>query len=127
MPARPPRVALLAWSLTGAYWVGIFYLTHLPPQRVPKTRVADVYAHFAFYAVLAALLLWSLRYTRLSSRAAAWWVVVVGLVYGAVDEVLQIPVGRSCSMKDWLADASGVLTVVAVAVVIGALRHVRRA
>lgn len=127
MTTRPPRIALLAWSLTAAYWLGIFYLTHLPPQRVPKTRIVDVHAHFAAYAVLAAMLLWSLRYTSLSSRAAAWWVVAVGLIYGIVDEVLQIPVGRICSMKDWLADATGVVTVVAVVVVVGALRHSRRA
>jgi VanZ family protein len=127
MTPRPPRIALLAWSLTAAYWVGIFYLTHIPPLRVPRTRVSDVHAHFAAYAVLAAMLLWSLRYTNLSPRAAAWWVVFVGLFYGAVDEVLQIPVGRICSMRDWLADATGVVTVVAVAVVIGAMRHARRA
>jgi VanZ family protein len=127
MTPRPPRIALLAWSLTAAYWVGIFYLTHIPPLRVPRTRVSDVHAHFAAYAVLAAMLLWSLRYTNLSPRAAAWWVVFIGLLYGVVDEVLQIPVGRICSMRDWLADATGVATVVSVAIVVGALRHARRA
>jgi VanZ family protein len=127
MTTRPPRIALLAWSLTAAYWVGIFYLTHIPPLRVPRTRVSDVHAHFAAYAVLAAMLLWSLRYTNLSPRAAAWWVVFIGLLYGVVDEVLQIPVGRICSMRDWLADATGVVTVVSVAIVVGALRHARRA
>ena len=73
------------------------------------------------------LLLWSLHYTDLSPRAAAWWVVGVCLFYGAIDEVLQIPVGRTCSMKDWVADASGTVTVVAVALVIGAAWHLRRA
>jgi VanZ family protein len=124
---RLPRIALLAWSVTAAYWLGIFYLTHLPPERLPKTRIADVHAHFTAYAVLAVLLLWSLHYTPLSPRAAAWWVVGLCFFYGAIDEVLQIPIGRTCSMKDWIADATGAVTVVAMAVVIGAARHVRRA
>ena len=124
---RRPRIALLAWSLTAAYWIGIFYLTHLPPERLPKARVSDVHAHFTAYAVLALLLLWSLRYTDLSSRAAAWWVLGLCLFYGAVDEILQIPIGRICSMSDWVADATGAVTVVAIALVVGAARHVRRA
>ena len=127
MTERRPKIALPAWSLTAAYWVGIFYLTHLPPERLPRTRITDVHAHFTAYAVLALALLWSLHYTDLSTRAAAWWVVCLCFFYGAIDEVLQIPVGRTCSMKDWVADASGTVTVVAVAVVIGAARHVRRA
>jgi VanZ family protein len=127
MTERRPRIALLVWPLTAAYWLGIFYLTHLPPQRLPKTRISDVHAHFTAYAVLALLLLWSLHYTELSPRAAAWWVVGLCFFYGAIDEVLQIPVGRICSMKDWIADASGTVTVVAIAVIIGAARHVRRA
>ena len=126
MTERRPRIALLVWLLTGAYWIGIFYLTHLPPERAPKTRVTDVHAHFTAYAVLAALLLWSLQYTNVSPRAAAWWVIFLCFFYGAVDEVLQIPVGRICSMRDWVADATGAVTVVAIAVVVGAARHVRR-
>jgi VanZ family protein len=49
------------------------------------------------------------------------------LTYGAIDELLQIPVGRVCSLGDWLADAAGVATVVALAVVFGAVRQVRAA
>ena len=125
--ARRPRIALLVRSLTAAYWAGIFYLTHLPPERLPKTRIADVHAHFTAYAVLAMLLLWSFHYTDLSPRAAAWWVVVLCFTYGAIDELLQIPVGRVCSMKDWIADATGAVAVVAIAIVVGAARHARRA
>ena len=123
---RRPRIALLAWLLTAAYWLGIFYLTHLPPERVPKTRVTDVHAHFTAYAVLALLLLWSLHHTDLSPRAAAWWVVGLCLLYGAIDEILQIPIGRICSVSDWITDATGAVTVVAIAVVLGAARHARR-
>ena len=89
--------------------------------------MSDTHAHFAAYAGLAALLLWSLHLTNLSSRAAAWWVVAIGLVYGALDELLQIPVNRVCSMQDWLADATGVMTVVSLFVVAGAVRAARRA
>jgi VanZ family protein len=36
-------------------------------------------------------------------------------VYGALDELLQIPVGRHCDLWDWVADMGGVAAVLAVA------------
>ena len=122
---RGRTIALIAWSVTGVYWAALFVATHLPPTRLPKTRITDTPAHFTSYAILAALLLWSLHFTRLSLRAAAWWVIGIGLVYGVIDEILQIFVGRICSLSDWLADASGVITVVATWTAVSAVRYAR--
>ncbi len=115
----------IALTITSIYWAGMFIATHLPPTRVPRTRVSDKVTHFTAYAILAGLLLWSLRQIGFSPRAAAWLVVTIALIYAALDEYLQIFVGRICSMSDWLANAAGVIAVAAVAVVIGALRDVR--
>lgn len=90
--------------MTGAYWISIFILTHLPPTTVPKTRVSDKALHFGVYAILGVLL-------HLSVRPRAWkkilLVLAVLLLYGAMDELTQPLVGRFCSFDDWLADAAG--------------------
>ena len=38
-------------------------------------------------------------------QLCAVWALIV--LYGAVDEVTQIPVGRNANLSDWLADAAG--------------------
>lgn len=126
MIERNTLVRIVVWSATAIYWVGLFIATHLPPSRVPKTRVSDTVWHFASYALLATLLLVSLRQMGVSLRAAAWWVIAICFVYGAIDEYLQTFVGRICSLNDWLADASGAVTVGALAAVIGAMRDTRQ-
>jgi VanZ family protein len=116
----------LAHLQLAGYWICLFVVTHLPPTRLPKTRISDKFSHFAAYAVLAALLIWSLRQLGCSLRAAAWSAIAICLAYGAIDEYLQIYVGRICSLRDWLADVTGAVAVAAVVVVAGALRDVRQ-
>jgi VanZ family protein len=44
-------------------------------------------------------------------KAAAWWVLLVMVCYGVIDELLQgVVVGRSCDVMDFLADLEGVTT-----------------
>jgi VanZ family protein len=126
MNDRPRRIPLLVWSVTGVYWIGMFIITHLPPSRLPQTRMDDKIQHFIAYAVLAALLMLSLRFTNLSSRSTAWWTIGVCLVYAAIDELLQIPVGRTCSFADWLADATGAITTVCLITSVEAIFAARR-
>jgi len=126
MNAWSRRLPRIVWGLTAVYWIGLFVVTHLPPSRLPQTRIDDKLAHFISYAILTALLLASLQFSRLSPRAAAWWTVAVLCVYAAVDELLQIPVGRICSLQDWLADVSGVITVAAFTVAVQSIVESRR-
>lgn len=95
------------WSMTAAYALLAFVLTHLPPSELPKTRVSDKLAHFVAYFILTSLLYISLWVAR---RALVWTIVLtmlIALVYGAFDELTQPLVGRFCSLHDWLADAAG--------------------
>jgi VanZ family protein len=104
--SRPFRAVLV--SITALYWIGIFTLTHLPPSNLPKTNVSDKLAHFSVYCMLGVLLglvLWNLRFCI---RRSALLVIVIGLAYGAFDELTQALVGRTCSMYDWYADAGGI-------------------
>lgn len=93
-----------------AYWLMLFVATHVPTETIPTAHRADKVAHFTAFAVLAALLVttWQVAAGHLTSRHlfVAWLVVVA---YGAVDEWLQIPVGRDCNIWDWTADAAGAL------------------
>jgi VanZ family protein len=98
------------WALTAAYWVGIFVMTHLPPPVV-RRMVPDIWdklAHFLIYFGLAAALGTTLILTYPRRRSIPLWVLGVGFVYGAIDELLQPFVRRDASVLDWVADALGV-------------------
>jgi VanZ family protein len=113
-------VRRIVWGMTAAYWLGLFVLTHIPTVPPVIVPVTDKTVHFIGYFVLA----W-LGYASL--RLAGWKqpgtiVLAVGLAYGAMDEWLQIPVGRSCELADWYADAAGVAAAVALAGILDAAR-----
>ena len=100
------------WQLALAgYWLALFAATHVPPTvvRVPGGRVDDV-IHLVTYAVLAGLLAttWQQSAGRLTVRHLRWaWTALAA--YAACDELTQIPVGRTASWDDWLADSLGAL------------------
>jgi len=104
------------------YWIALFVATHLPPTTpfLPGPAI-DKLVHALVYAVLAGLLAtaWELAAGVLALRHLCWaWVVVA--MYGALDEITQIPVGRECSFWDWSADAIG--AVVGLALFVGIRR-----
>ncbi len=96
------------------YWPIIFILAHIPiPQLVRKAEVSDKIIHFVDYLVLVFLLWFAISPGRKVNwrRAAAWWILLVTVCYGVIDELLQgVVVGRSCDAMDFLADLAGVLT-----------------
>lgn len=90
------------------YWVSMFLGTHVdiePPG--PDLPDSDKVMHFLGYCGLATLLsLWVAFSTRLTLRTVVAILLTIG-VYGAIDELLQIPVGRNCDAWDWVADMLG--------------------
>ena len=121
-------LASRTWSrallfITGVYWAIIFTLTHLPPRKLPQVNIWDKLEHFLAYGLLGGLLyvtLWILR-----PRTQRLWLIVlaIGMAYGAIDEWLQIPVGRDCSIRDWSADVLGVGVAVGVLTLVRQLTH----
>lgn len=104
------RAARVAGILTGIYWTALFVATHVPVPHIPGLpENSDKGMHLVAYAGLAWWLgLW--RMLRGERRVpVAGVVLVVCVVYGAADELLQIPVGRQADVRDWLADACGAL------------------
>lgn len=97
----------LPW-LPAVAWAGLIYgLSSRSTVPGPEVPYFDKVAHFGAYAVLGALLAFAAH----RSRAPLAVAVVLGLLYGASDEVHQMFVpGRSPDVLDWAADAAGVLT-----------------
>lgn len=100
------RISVKVLLLVG-FWLSAFVATHLPrvPQNLP--RVSDKTMHFVAFAILGGLLSWVLHRRDTGIARHALVVLLVIAVYGAVDELLQIPVGRHCDIRDWIADMLG--------------------
>ncbi|MFZ0034975.1 MAG: VanZ family protein [Sedimentisphaerales bacterium] len=94
------------------YWPGLFILAHIPiPQLVYKAQVSDKSLHFLAYLILTFLLWFAISPNKKVNwrKASVWWILLVVVWYGVVDEVLQGYVGRNCDVKDFFADLAGTL------------------
>ena len=109
---RVVRIAL--WILCAAYWVALFTLTHLPRVPVIGPPMRDKVAHLLAYGVLAGVLYLTVWASGSRAKRAAYSVVAVTVLYGAMDELTQPLVGRSCELYDWVADAAGAILVVGI-------------
>jgi VanZ family protein len=107
-------VKRLLWPVTAIYWLTLFVLTHIPQPRMVDVPLGDKTAHLIAYALLASLLLLSLRKSRVRKVEAITLLICIS--YGAIDEWLQaIPfIHRSCELYDWFADCTGAALAVAV-------------
>ena len=93
------------------YWPAIFVLAHIPiPQLVYKAQVSDKTLHLITYLILVFLLWFAVSPDKKVNwgKATVWWVFLIMAGYGGVDELLQGYVGRSCDIKDFLANLVGV-------------------
>jgi VanZ family protein len=91
------------------YWLVIFIASHVKLRdAVEVFHIRDKVLHFVAYAGLAFLAAAYLQFRK----ASMGWLEVVGVwtlavSYGVLDEITQIPVGRTADPLDWLADAAG--------------------
>jgi VanZ family protein len=98
--------------LLAIYWLIIFALTHLPAIDLPPVKISDKIEHLLAYGALGGLLFLNLWVFRPSMTQIGILVLAIGMMYGAVDEWLQIPVHRDCDLLDWFADTTGVAVAV---------------
>lgn len=114
-PRRPWRVAF------ALYAAALFTATHWPRLEVPMVVPrSDLYVHASVFAIWTGLAIAGAFFgPRLSSRNILA-TGALGLVYAAVDEVLQaFPVlHRTAAVDDWAADALGVVVACAIALVL---------
>ena len=111
MPPRQnlPALSTICQLALAGYLLALLIGTHLPSGTpiLPGDNY-DKLCHFSAYAILAALVAtaWQLTAGTLTLRHLRWtWIAVA--VFGALDELTQIPVGRDCDFWDWVTDASG--------------------
>jgi VanZ family protein len=103
------------WGLVAlvVYWSLLLTSTHVPrlPHAVYMTNGIDKICHFVGYTGLAYLasVAWTLQRSITRPLRLANFVVIFGTlaVYGALDELTQPLVNRTCEFADWLADLAG--------------------
>jgi VanZ family protein len=109
--SRQQKVTIISLLV---YWPIIFILAHIPiPSLVRRAGVSDKAIHFIAYLALVFLFWFAINPDRKVNwrRASAWWVLLVTVCYGVIDELLQgVIAGRSCDAMDFFADLIGVLT-----------------
>ncbi len=122
-----PLASWLTWGALGAYWVTLFLLTHLPVEQLPMPNISDKVLHLGAYGGLGGLLVvaYWVRPGISRGRQLAWLLLLLA-AFGAVDELLQIPVGRNGDVLDWLADVIGAALAVAILGLIWRHREARR-
>ncbi len=103
------RGVRLATILLASYWFLLFVATHMPKAPTVRIHYADKIFHFGAYAGLAFLLAWAIPNSSRYRFAHVCLAALLAISYGAIDECLQIPVGRTAEFQDWLADALGAI------------------
>src|SRR5947199_3629534 len=87
--SRRRHVVLILRLVTVVYWLGLFTVTHIPAERVPPMPLSDKTEHLLCYGALGGLLMLNVWMSRRCVRQAAVIVLVIGMMYGAVDEWTQ--------------------------------------
>jgi VanZ family protein len=104
------RLAVVARWATVTVFLAMFIGTHLPAQVTNEIVYHDKLIHFWAYLTLSFLAVSSWDLSIGGLRPIHFLVIwMAGAVYGAIDELTQIPVGRSCDAWDWMFDVAGVL------------------
>ncbi len=95
------------------YWPVLFVLGHIPiPQLVREAGVSDKSLHFLAYLILVFFLWFAISPDKKVNwrKAGVWWILLVAVLYGIVDEISQSYVGRNCDVMDFFANLAGAFT-----------------
>ena len=94
------------------YWLLILTLTSLPGADMPDIKINDKIEHFLAFGGLGFLLHLSLRIQDkfyIIKKLPWLFAIIFVAFYAAFDELHQLFIpGRSCDIKDWIADMIGV-------------------
>lgn len=104
----------MRWNITikilaGIYWAILLTLTHIPRLGpLPDIPGKDKTIHFLAYCFGAILLFFALLY-KSSERKYLIGFIIALMIVGMLDEWTQPFFNRTCSLGDWIADASGII------------------
>ncbi len=100
------RMAIVALVV---YWVFLFIGTHLPADRIfIPLHLSDKVLHVIAFAGLSFLIAWAVPTNDAKLYRNTFVAALIAVVYAALDELLQIPVGRTADWLDFAADCVGV-------------------
>lgn len=113
-PEGRPRFRPAIRGALALYWLVLVTATHWPgltEDDVPDLGWLpfDKTMHVLTFAGLAALLTWSRWFDRRGVGFNAVAAVVIGMVYGGVEEITQPYFGRTAALDDLLADLVGLM------------------
>jgi VanZ family protein len=99
----------LRWAIIAlaVYWVLLFIGTHIPARYLSQIRANDKLLHAGAFAGLSFLVAWAIP-TRKVRSINVLIALFVTIVYAGLDELLQIPVGRTADWLDFYADIAGI-------------------
>lgn len=103
---RHPRILAGVFAL---YWAAIFTVTHMEmPQVEAAPQNTDKLVHLVMYGGFAFLLAAWLTSRNVPRGKVLWITLGMAVVYGALDELLQIPIeSRSADVWDFVMDLCG--------------------
>jgi len=100
------RIAIVALCI---YWLLLFIGTHIPPNKLlARVHQSDKLLHCVAFAGLAFLMCWAVPTIRTQLYRNTLTGGAICVIYAAIDEILQIPVGRTADWLDFYADCIGV-------------------
>ncbi len=100
------RIAIVALF---SYWVLLFIGTHIPSNKLlALMHQSDKVLHLCAFAGLAFLMAWAIPTNMRKLYRNTLLAAFVTVVYAGLDELLQIPVGRTADWKDFYADCFGI-------------------
>lgn len=100
------RMAIVALVV---YWVLLFIGTHLPADRIfIPLHLSDKILHAIAFAGLSFLIAWAVPTNDAKLYQNTLVAALIAVVYAALDELLQIPVGRTADWLDFAADCVGI-------------------
>ena len=95
-----------------SYWIALIIFAHIQvPDSVRSANISDKALHVLAYLVLTFFLWFSIKpHEKVKwHKIHVWLVFLIITGYGAIDEVIQSFVGRTCDVLDIAANISGIL------------------
>ncbi len=89
-------------------WTGAFAATHIPARYIPSqiAGLGDIVLHGIGFLGLSSWLILTMAAFGVKPVKRILFVLLVMMIYGALDEYTQQFFGRSTELKDWLTDTT---------------------
>ncbi len=99
----------LAILVLACYWIALTTATHVSASLVASVHAYDKLIHFSAFGGLAFLIAWAVPTNVSRPSQNVLIAAFVASCYSAIDELTQIPVGRTADFFDFIADLLGIL------------------